>query len=225
MGQNIIQKIVASYLLAGDMERDDQLTIRVDHTIWSDSTGMMAGQMLESVGAKSVRPELSIIYADHNTLQISAEYTDDQKFERTAAERYGMVYSKSGNGIMHSLHCQRFAVPGKVVIGADSHTVTSGAVGMLAIGAGGLAVGQTLVTADFKLNRPKVIKIDFSGELKPGVSAKDAALYYEATHGKGRSGIYIGVRRESYRKAFHCTAHDHIQYERGDRRYRRRMAQ
>lgn len=176
MGQNIVQKIVAAHLLSGG-GASGQMTIRVDHTIWSDSTGMMAGQLLESIGAERVKPELNVIYADHNTLQISAEYTDDQMYEKTAAARFGMVYSKSGNGIMHSLHCQRFAMPGKVLVGADSHTVTGGALGMLAIGAGGLAVGQALVTAEFKLNPPHVIKVEFIGALSPGVSAKDAALY------------------------------------------------
>lgn len=192
MGFNIVEKIIAGHLLVGDMKKDSQISIRVDQTIWSDSTGMMAGQMLEAIGAKCVKPELSVIYADHNTLQISAEYTDDQMFEKTAAAKYGMIYSKSGNGIMHTLHCQRFAEPGKVLVGADSHTVTSGALGMLAIGAGGLAVGQALVTADFKLSRPRVIKIEFEGRLRPGVSAKDAALYImKALSVKGGLGYII----------------------------------
>lgn len=198
MSKNIVEKILSSHLIKGDLSKNEQITIKVDHTMWSDGSGIVASQLLESVGAKSVKPELNVLYADHSAVQISSEFTDDAMFMRTACARYGMIFSKHGNGIMHSLHCQRFAVPGKVLAGADSHSVTSGALGMLAMGEGAISVGKALITGELNLNRPKVMSICLSGELSPGVSAKDIALeIMRVVRAKGGTGYALEYTGEA----------------------------
>ncbi len=176
MGLSITQKIISSHLLDGNMLENEQITIKVDQTLWSDLTGIMGAQILESIQADKVSTEPSIFYCDHNTLATSTENADDHLYMRTAAQRFGVYYSKPGNGICHFLHCQRFAKPGQVMLGADSHTPTSGALGMIAIGSGGLSVAKSMVGEGFRLTTPKVLNIILSGKLVPGVSAKDVTL-------------------------------------------------
>ncbi|MFA6504664.1 MAG: aconitate hydratase [Treponemataceae bacterium] len=176
MGKSIAKKILESRLVAGDLSSGGQIAIAVDQTLWSDLTGIMGGQILENVGAEKVITEPTVFYVDHNTLATSTENADDHLYLRTIARRYGIYYSKPGNGICHSLHLQRFAVPGRVLLGADSHTPTSGALGMLAIGAGGLSVAKCMLGESFRMVLPKILKIELRGELRPGVSAKDLAL-------------------------------------------------
>lgn len=176
MGLSVTNKILNSHLLDGDLEENEQITIKVDQTLGHDLTGIMAAQILESVQADKVSTETSVFYCDHNTLATSSENSDDHLYLKTAAQRFGIYFSKPGNGICHFLHCQRFAKPGKVMLGADSHTPTSGALGMLAIGSGGLSVAKSMVGEGFKLTTPKVLNIKLTGVLQPGVSAKDIAL-------------------------------------------------
>ncbi|MCF8063187.1 MAG: aconitate hydratase [Deltaproteobacteria bacterium] len=176
MGQSITNKIIKDHLSAGKMSPGEQIEIKVDQTIGHDLTGIMAGLILESVNADKVSTETSVFYCDHNTLATSTENADDHLYLKTAARRFGVYFSKPGNGICHFLHPQRFGKPGKVMLGADSHTPTSGALGMLAIGSGGLTVAKCMVGEGFKLATPKVFNIKLTGSLSPGVSAKDIAL-------------------------------------------------
>lgn len=176
MGLNVTKKILKSHLLEGDMLPNEQITIKVDQTLGHDLTGIMAAQILESVQAEKVSTETSVFYCDHNVIAASSENTDDHMYLKTSAQRYGVYFSKPGNGICHFLHVQRFGKPGKVMLGADSHTPTSGALGMIAIGSGGLSVAKCMVGEGFKLTTPKVLNIKLTGELQPGVSAKDITL-------------------------------------------------
>lgn len=176
MGLSITNKILKSHLLEGNMLPGEQITVKVDQTLGHDLTGIMAAQVLESVGADRVKTEASVFYCDHNTLVVSSENADDHLYLKTAAERYGIYFSKPGNGICHFLHCQRFAKPGKIMLGADSHTPTSGALGMLAIGSGGLTVAKSMLGEGFRMTAPRVINIKLIGKLNLGVAAKDIAL-------------------------------------------------
>ena len=176
MGLSVTKKIILSHLLEGKMALNEQITIKIDQTLGHDLTGIMAGLLLESVQADKVSTETSVLYCDHNTLATSTENADDHVYIKTVAQRFGGYFSKPGNGICHTLHLQRFGKPGKVLLGADSHTPTAGALGMLAIGSGGLSVAKSMVGEGFKLTTPKVLNIKLTKALKPGVSAKDIAL-------------------------------------------------
>lgn len=176
MGLSVTNKIISSHLIDGQMRENEQITIKVDQTLGHDLTGIMAAQILESVNADKVSTETSVFYCDHNTLAATSENADDHMYLKTAAQRFGVYFSKPGNGICHFLHCQRFGKPGKVMLGADSHTPTSGALGMIAIGSGGLSVAKSMVGEGFKLTTPKVMNIKLTGALKPGVSSKDISL-------------------------------------------------
>jgi aconitate hydratase len=176
MGLSVTKKIIISHLLEGSMAENEQITIKVDQTLSHDLTGIMAALILESVQADKVSTETSVFYCDHNTMATSSENSDDHLYMKTAAQRFGVYFAKPGSGICHFLHPQRFAKPGKVMLGADSHTPTSGAVGMLSIGSGGLSVAKSMVGEGFKLTTPKILNIKLTGTLKPGISAKDIAL-------------------------------------------------
>jgi aconitate hydratase len=176
VGLSVTKKIILSHLLEGKMEPNEQITIRVDQTLGHDLTGIMAGLILESVQADKVSSEISVFYCDHNTMATSTENADDHLYLKTVAQKFGIYFSKPGNGICHSLHTQRFGKPGKVMLGGDSHTPTSGALGMLAIGSGGLTVAKCMVGEGYELTAPKVININLTGDLKQGLSAKDIAL-------------------------------------------------
>lgn len=176
MAENIVFQILRSHLMEGELTPGAPIAIRVDQTLGHDLTGIMAGQTFLAVGADRVQTEASVFYCDHNTLCVSGENADDHLFLKTAAARFGVYFSKPGNGICHFLHCQRFARPGKVMLGADSHTPTSGALGMLAIGSGGLTVAEAALGQGFRMNVPKVMGVKLAGRLHPGVTAKDIAL-------------------------------------------------
>jgi len=176
MGMNITKKILSGHLLEGGLLPKEQITIKVDQTLWTDLTGVMGAQILESLKPEKLSANPSVFYVDHNTLVTATETSDDHIYIRTVSQRYGAYFSKPGNGVCHFLHVQRFAKPGQVMLGADSHTPTSGALGMLAIGSGGLTVAKGMLGDGFKLITPKVMKINLLGELQPGVSAKDITL-------------------------------------------------
>lgn len=176
MGQSVTKKILTTHLLEGSLAQSEQIAIKVDQTLWEDLTGIMGAQILESVLPEKVSTQPTVFYVDHNILATSTENADDHLYMKTAAERFGLYYSKPGNGICHTLHCQRFAKPGLVMLGADSHTPTSGALGMIAIGSGGLSVAKCMLGESFRLDTPKVLNINLTGRLQPGVSAKDVSL-------------------------------------------------
>lgn len=176
MSQNIVQKILASHLISGTMNAGEEIALRIDQTLTQDATGTMAYLQFEAMGIPKVKTELSVSYVDHNTLQTGFENADDHRFLQTIAAKHGVYFSKPGNGICHQVHLERFGVPGKTLLGSDSHTPTGGGIGMIAIGAGGLDVAVAMGGGPFYLNMPKVVLVRLKGKLKPWVSAKDIIL-------------------------------------------------
>jgi aconitate hydratase len=176
MGKNIVEKILAQHLIAGNLVPGEEIGIRIDQTLTQDATGTMAYLQFEAMGVPKVKTELSVSYIDHNTIQIGFENADDHRYLQSMAQNFGVVLSRAGNGICHQVHLERFGKPGKTLIGSDSHTPTCGALGMIAIGAGGLDVAQAMAGKPFYLVYPRVVKINLQGKLKPWVSAKDIIL-------------------------------------------------
>jgi aconitate hydratase len=176
MGKNIVQKILEKHILEGKWEPGKEIAIKIDQTLTQDATGTMAYLQFEAMGANSVRTELSVSYVDHNTVQIGFENADDHKYLQSVAAKYGIIYSRAGNGICHQVHLERFGKPGKTLLGSDSHTPTGGGIGMIAIGAGGLDVAVAMAGGPFYLTCPKVIKVNLKGKLNPWCSAKDVVL-------------------------------------------------
>ncbi|GEA13834.1 MAG: aconitate hydratase [Moorella sp. (in: firmicutes)] len=176
MGQNLAQKIISQHLVAGRMVPGEEVAIRIDQTLTQDATGTMAYLQLEAMGIPRVRTKLSVSYVDHNTLQTGFENADDHLFLQSIAAKYGIIFSRPGNGICHQVHLERFAVPGTTLLGSDSHTPTAGGVGALAIGAGGLDVAVAMAGGPFYFNMPAVIRVNLHGRLSPWVSAKDIIL-------------------------------------------------
>ncbi len=158
------------------MKKGSPITIHIDQTLTQDATGTMAYLQLESIGIDRVKTELSISYVDHNTLQSGFENADDHQYLQSVANRYGIIFSRPGNGICHQVHLERFARPGKTLLGSDSHTPTAGGMGALAIGAGGLDVAAAMAGRPFALTMPEIIGIRLSGKLPRGVAAKDIIL-------------------------------------------------
>ena len=176
MGFNVTEKILQSHLVGGELTPGSEIAIRIDHALTQDATGTMVYLQFETMGMDRVKCEKAVSYVDHNTVQVGYENADDHAYLRSAAARYGAVFSRPGNGICHQLHLERFGVPGKTLLGSDSHTPTGGGLGMIAIGAGGIDVAVAMGGAPFYLSAPKVIKIDLSGKLRPWVTAKDVIL-------------------------------------------------
>lgn len=176
MGQNLAQKIISQHLVAGSMVPGEEIAIRIDQTLTQDATGTMAYLQLEAMGIPRVRTKLSVSYADHNTLQTGFENADDHLFLQSIAAKYGIIFSRPGNGICHQVHLERFAVPGTTLLGADSHTPTAGGMGALGIGAGGLDVAVAMAGGPFYFNMPAVVRVNLVGRLSPWVSAKDIIL-------------------------------------------------
>ncbi len=177
MGKNVSQKLIDSHLVSGEAQQGKEVNIRIDQTLTQDATGTMAYLQFEAMGVPRVRTELSVSYVDHNTLQYGGfENADDHRFLQTLASKYGIYFSRPGNGICHQVHLERFGKPGKTLLGSDSHTPTCGGIGMLAIGAGGLDVAVAMGGGPFSLTYPKVVLVNLKGKLKPWVSAKDVIL-------------------------------------------------
>lgn len=173
---NLTEKLISSHLVSGEMKPGAQIAIRIDRTLTQDSTGTMAYLQFEAMGIPRVKTEKSVAYIDHNMLQESFENADDHKYIETVATGHGVWVSRPGNGICHQVNLERFSVPGKTLLGSDSHTPTAGGVGMLAIGAGGLDVAVAMGGGEYYLSMPKVTKINLTGKLRPMVSAKDVIL-------------------------------------------------
>ncbi len=189
MGSNIIQKIIKSHLVEGEMKPGEIIGIKIDQTLTQDATGTMAYLEFEAMNITEIKTELSVSYVDHNTSQMGFENADDHKYLQTIAEKFGIRYSKAGNGICHQVHLERFGLPGKTLLGSDSHTPTGGGIGMMAIGSGGLDVACALAGLPFYITFPEVLKVDLSGKLNPWVTAKDVILYIlELLSTKGNVG-------------------------------------
>ncbi len=176
MGLNVAQKILQEHLVSGTLTPGQEIAIRIDQTLTQDATGTMAYLQFEAMGLDRVRNELAVSYVDHNTIQVGFENADDHRYLQSVAGRYGIIYSKPGNGICHQLHLERFGIPGKTLLGADSHTPTGGGIGMIAIGAGGIDVAVAMGGGPFYMTAPKVVKINLKGKLRPWVTAKDVIL-------------------------------------------------
>ncbi|MDD5577150.1 MAG: aconitate hydratase [Acidithiobacillus sp.] len=176
MAMNVTQKIIAAHLVSGTLDAGSPIAIRIDQTLTQDATGTMAYLQFEALGLPRVRTELSVSYVDHNMLQSGFENADDHRFLQSFAAKYGVHFSRPGNGICHQVHLERFSRPGGTLLGSDSHTPTSGGAGMLAIGAGGLDIALAMGGLPFNLNMPQVVGVKLTGRLQPFVSAKDIIL-------------------------------------------------
>ncbi len=176
MGYTIVQKIIKNHLLSGEMKVGQEIGLRIDQTLTQDATGTMAYLQLEAMEIDRVKTELSVAYIDHNTLQSGFENADDHRYIQTVAKKHGVRFSRPGNGICHQVHLERFGVPGKTLIGSDSHTPTAGGIGMLGMGAGGLDVAVAMGGGAYYITMPRCIKINLVGALSDYVSAKDVIL-------------------------------------------------
>ena len=176
MGLTIAQKIIQAHLLSGEMAVGSEIALKIDQTLTQDATGTMAYLEFESMGIERVRTERSVAYIDHNTLQSGFENADDHRFIQSIAKKHGIYFSRPGNGICHQVHLERFGIPGKTLIGSDSHTPTGGGIGMLAFGAGGLDVAVAMGGGAYYITMPKMIKVNLTGKLRPFVTAKDVSL-------------------------------------------------
>lgn len=176
MGLTIAQKIIKEHLLEGEMIPGTEIGLKIDQTLTQDATGTMAYLEFEAIGIPRVKTELSVAYIDHNTLQSGFENADDHRFIQSAAAKYGIRFSRPGNGICHQVHLERFGKPGKTLIGSDSHTPTGGGIGMLAMGAGGMDVAVAMGGGLYYITMPKMYKVNLTGHLRPWVSAKDVSL-------------------------------------------------
>ena len=176
MGYTIAQKIIKNHLLSGNMTVGSEIGLKIDQTLTQDATGTMAYLEFEAMGIDRVKTELSVAYIDHNTLQTGFENADDHRFIQSVAKKRGLRFSRPGNGICHQVHLERFGIPGKTLIGSDSHTPTGGGIGMLAMGAGGLDVAVAMGGGTYYITMPKMVRVNLTGKLQPWVAAKDIIL-------------------------------------------------
>ena len=176
MGYTIAQKIIKNHLLSGNMTVGSEIGLKIDQTLTQDATGTMAYLEFEAMGIDRVKTELSVAYIDHNTLQTGFENADDHRFIQSVAKKRGLRFSRPGNGICHQVHLERFGIPGKTLIGSDSHTPTGGGIGMLAMGAGGLDVAVAMGGGAYYITMPKMVRVNLTGKLQPWVAAKDIIL-------------------------------------------------
>ncbi|AOT72581.1 aconitate hydratase [Geosporobacter ferrireducens] len=200
MGKSLVYKILERNLLSGNLTDGSEISVKVNQTLTQDSTGTMVYLQLAAMDIQEIQTELSVAYIDHNTLQAGFENADDHEFIKTCAAKYGIIYSKPGNGICHQLHLERFAKPGQVLIGSDSHTPTCGGIGTLSIGAGGLDVAVAMAKGYYFFKMPKVMNIELVGSLQSWVSAKDVILYIlKRLSVKGGVGFIIEYSGEGIR--------------------------
>jgi len=192
MGKSLTQKIIEAHLVDGTWQPGSEIGIRIDQTLTQDATGTMTYLGFEAMGLDAIQTELSVSYVDHNTVQMGFENADDHRYLQTVAARYGIVYSRAGNGICHQVHLERFGRPGRTLLGADSHTPTGGGIGMIAIGAGGIDVAAAMGGRPFYLACPRVFRVYLTGHLQPWVTAKDVVLkMLEMFSTKGNVGVVI----------------------------------
>lgn len=196
MGKNVAQKLIESHLVEGEMRPGEVIGLKVDQTLTQDATGTLVMLEFEAMGIPRVETELSAQYVDHNLLQLDAKNADDHLFLESACKKFGLWYSPAGNGVSHPVHMERFGMPGKTLLGSDSHTPAAGSLGMLAIGAGGLEVSLAMAGEPFHLEMPKVWGVKLTGTLPEWVSAKDVILEMLRRHdvdgGVGKIIEYYG---------------------------------
>lgn len=183
MGRNITHQLIESHLLEGNLVPGEEIGIRIDQTLTQDATGTMVMLELEAMSVKRVKTEISVQYVDHNLVQNDFKNADDHIFLHSACQRFGLWYSKAGNGVSHPVHMERFGIPGKTLLGSDSHTPAAGSLGMLSMGAGGLEVALAMAGQPFHFKMPKVLGVKLVGQLPPWVSAKDVILEMLRRHG------------------------------------------
>jgi aconitate hydratase len=177
MGKSVVEKILESHLVYGDLKEGSLIGVRVDQVYTQDATGTMTWLEFEAIGLDQVKVPTAVSYVDHNMLQSNFMNADDHLFLKTAAARFGAYFSRPGNGICHQVHLERFAVPGRIALGTDSHTPTGGGIGMIAIGVGGLEAASVMAGMPFEFNMPKIVKIHLTGKLRrPYVTAMDVIL-------------------------------------------------
>jgi len=176
MGLSVVAQIMAAHLVSGALVPGAEVALKIDQTLTQDITGTLAYLEFEAMGVERARPEVAVSYVDHNLLQTDFRNADDHRFLRTMAARYGLYFSPPGNGISHQVHLERFSVPGKTLLGSDSHTPTAGGAGMLAFGAGGLDVALALAGQPYYLVMPEILGVRLSGRFPAWVSAKDVIL-------------------------------------------------
>lgn len=176
MGKTLTEKVIEEHLIEGNLERGSDIAIKIDQTLTQDATGTMAYLQFEAIGIDRVQTELSVSYVDHNTLQSDFKNPDDHRYLQSIAAKYGIYFSRPGNGICHQLHLERFARPGRTLLGSDSHTPTGGGVGSISIGAGGLDVAAAMAGEPFRLKMPQIVNVFLTGSLPDFVSAKDVIL-------------------------------------------------
>ena len=176
MGLTLAQKILKNHLVCGEMIAGQEIGIKIDQTLTQDATGTMAYLEFEAMGVPRVKTEKSVAYIDHNTLQSGFENADDHRFIGSVCKKHGIYFSRPGNGICHQVHLERFGIPGKTLIGSDSHTPTGGGIGMIAIGAGGMDVAVAMGGGTYYITCPKIVKVELTGKLSPWVAAKDVIL-------------------------------------------------
>jgi aconitate hydratase len=192
MQLNIVQKILQAHLREGAYVPGQEIGIRIDQTLTQDATGTMAYLQFEAMGLSALKTDLSVSYVDHNTIQAGFENADDHRYLKTVAQRFGLVYSRPGNGICHQVHLERFGKPGTTLLGSDSHTPTGGGIGQIAIGAGGLDVAVAMGGGSFYLTAPKVYRVELRGALRPWVTAKDVVLHMlSLLTTKGNVGVML----------------------------------
>ena len=176
MGLTLTEKILNAHIVDGVPEKGTEVGLKIDQTLTQDATGTMAYLEFEAMGVPRVKTEKSVAYIDHNTLQSGFENADDHRFIGSAAKKHGIYFSRPGNGICHQVHLERFGVPGKTLIGSDSHTPTGGGLGMIAIGAGGLDVAVAMGGGAYYITYPEIVNVRLSGKLSPWCAAKDVIL-------------------------------------------------
>ena len=176
MGLTIAQKILSAHLAEGELTPGGEIGLKIDQTLTQDATGTMAYLEFEAMVVEQVQTERSVAYIDHNTLQSGFENADDHRFIGSCAKKHGIWFSRPGNGICHQVHLERFAKPGKTLIGSDSHTPTAGGIGSFAMGAGGLDVAVAMGGGAYYITVPKMVRINLTGRLSPWVAAKDVIL-------------------------------------------------
>src|ERR671915_905214 len=193
---NVAQKLIESHLVAGEMTPGEEVGLRIDQTLTQDATGTLVMLELEAMSLDRVRTELSAQYVDHNLLQADEKNADDHLFLYSACQRFGLWYSKPGNGVSHPVHMQRFGIPGKTMVGSDSHTPAAGSLGMLAIGVGGLEVAMAMAGEPLFITMPEIWGVELTGALPDWCSAKDVILEMLRRHdvkgGRGRIIEYYG---------------------------------
>src|SRR5512136_162960 len=176
MGKNLVQKLFEAHLVSGRIVPCEDIALTIDQTLTQDATGTMAYLQFEALGIPKVRTKFSISYVDHNMLQTGFENADDHRFLQTFAAKHGIFFSKPGNGICHQIHLERFAKHGETLLGSDSHTPNAGAMGMIAIGAGGLDVAVAMGGGPYFLKAPETVRVTLRGRLRTWVASKDVML-------------------------------------------------